>query len=205
MSSHPAIPFIGIAVIAFLVYTGAGPRAQPRSNYVPLKVTDNKTEGARSNGNAPDATLKITTPDGKDSWRLAVFDGSLLYEPKEQADRPASEQWTYEYRINRYGLDYTRDIGAWAGFRVSETTTDNDKGDVGLDVGIRYSPVRLGYGVISPDILVSPRQAGVGVSFYPPAQSVSPLLQHFGLGVAYMADYRGGSGLVPYLSLSTRF
>ena len=93
------------------------------------------------------------------------------------------------------------DIGAYAGSRVY-----NDSGDEnGLDVGVRYSPVRFAYGIIAPDLLFSPRQAGIGVSFYAPTQTVAPFYQHLGIGLGYFADYHGGSGWTPYLSLSTRF
>lgn len=205
-STHPLIPIAGIVVIVGALYYSGGPRSSPRKDYSPLTVTAAKYESTRYNGDRPDATITVYPPSNHNGpWRLGVFDGTLLYEPKDQAGAAEGAKWEYDYTQHRYAFDYTKDIGAWVGFRVARTTTDNDKGDVGLDVGIRFSPLRVAYGVISPDLLVSPRQAGVGVSFYPLSQSVAPMFQHFGVGVAYMADYRGGAGLSPYISLSTRF
>lgn len=207
MRDSPLIPIVLIVGVAFLLYTGASGRASERGKYVPLKPTDNPLQGVRSNGDRPDATLTVNPPGSPDSWTLALFDGNLLYEPREQAERPAAEKWNYTYRLNRYTIDYTDDVGAWVGFRVAKSDgSEPDRSrEVGLDVGLRYSPVRLAYGVVSPDILASPRQAGIGISIYPPTSTVHPALQHFGVGVAYLADYHGGAGWSPYLSLSTRF
>lgn len=228
MSNSPLIPIGVIALVVCLLYSLGGARDAARGEYTRLPVTDNPLSGARYHGNRPDAEITLTPPAGGGApLRLAVFDG-MLFEPNEQRDErakraaaspapgtsgPAAKpagtadtgDWHIEYRVNRYALDYSYDLGAWVGFRVKTTSGDNPKGDVGLDAGLRFSPVRLGYGIVSPDLLVSPRQAGVGVSFYPPAATVAPALQHFGVGVGYLADYRGGAGWSPYFSLSTRF
>lgn len=199
----PAVVIIG-AFVGVLFWVG-GSRAPDKGTQTALKPTDNTYLGIRNHDDKPESTLELTSPAGE-HWGLSLYAGGVPYQEREQAEANGKSDkpgWSYKWTVHRYPIDYDTDLGAWAGFRVS----DSGKGDHNgvFDVGLRYSPVRFAYGVIAPDLLLSPRQAGVGVSFYPPAQSVSYNLQHLGVGVAYMADFDGGTGWCPYLSLSTRF
>jgi hypothetical protein len=196
VENHPALILVVLGIFAALVYCGSGGRAPDKGTQVALEVSDNHTEGLRNGDDKPDGNLEVFSPTGS-AWNLSVYDGGLLYQERKQRD--AKDGWSYKYTVNRYFRDYKTDLGAWAGLRAASDTG----GESGIDLGIRYSPVRYFYGVVSPDLLVSTHQAGLGVSFYTPSQTVAPLLQQIGIGVGYCADYHGSSGWTPYISLSS--
>ncbi len=196
MEKHPALIFIILGIFAALIYCGSGGRAPDKGTQVALKVTKNNPVSLRNGDDKPDGVLEVHSPTGS-TWAVSVYDGSLLYQERAQQD--AKDGWTYNYTVNRYFIDYKTDLGAWAGLRASNDTG----GETGIDFGLRYSPVRYVEGIISPDLLVSTHQAGLGISFYAPAQTVPPFLQQIGIGVGYCADYHGGSSWGPYISLSS--
>jgi hypothetical protein len=198
VSSHsPSLVLVVLGVFGALVYTGSKGRAPDKGSQTALKPTDETYLGVRSHDDRPEGTIEITGPSG-DPWSMSLYAGGVPYQERGQiSGKPG---WTYKYTIHRYPIDYDADLGAWAGARVGGTD-----GESGLDIGLRFSPVRFLYGSLAPDLLVSPKQAGLGVSLYPPAQTVGYKWQHFGLGLGYVADYDGGHGWIPYLALSTRF
>ena len=196
MENHPGLIFVVLGLFAALVYFGSDGRAPDKGTQTALEVTDNSYLGLRNDDDRPDGTLEVFSPTGA-SWSTSVYDGGVLYQ--ERAQRDAKDGWTYKYTVKRYASDWRPDPGAWAGIRAADDTN----GESGIDIGIRYSPVRYFYGVVSPDILVSTHQAGLGISFYTPSQTVHPLLQKFGIGLGYCADYHGSSGWTPYISLSS--
>ena len=207
MENHPVTAFAVLGAFLAFIYFGGHGRAPDKENQVALVPTADTYLGVRSYDDKPEGTLKVTAPNGE-SWATSLYADGVPYQDKSQA--ADSRGWKYEYTIHRYPADTDHDFGAWAGFRVSNTRSDDASGDSsrndsGIDIGIRYSPTRLFYGVVAPDLLVSPHQAGIGVSLYAPAQTVNHTLQHFGLGVGYMAGFDGGGGWMPYGSLSIRF
>lgn len=196
MSQNPGVAVVVVGIFASLVYVGAHGRAPDKKNQTALKPTDNTYIGIRNYDDHPEGTVEITAPSG-DSWGLSLYAGGLPYQAKGQ---DGTSKWTYKYTVHRYPVDYDTDLGAWAGARLQPKEHES-----GFDIGLRYSPVRLCYGILAPDVLASPRQAGLGVSAYPPAQSVGHNWQHVGVGLGYVVDYSGGHGWIPYFSLSTRF
>jgi hypothetical protein len=204
MDSHPSLPVLVLAAFAALIYFGHSGRTPDKGTQVALVPSASTWEGIRTNDDKPEATLAITAPNG-DHFSLSLYADGVPYQERAQSDANAKLDvpWKYEYTIHHYPLDFGVDIGAWAGFRLDHAP--EDKRSDAFDIGLRISPARFAYGVISPDLLVSPSQAGVGCSFYAPTQTVAPIWQHVGIGLAYVADYHGGSGWCPYLSLSTRF
>lgn len=198
MAYQPATPLLVITAFAAILYfTAARNRAPDKGTQVPLK-SSSTWDGTRTHDDRPDSTLEVIAPTG-DRFNLSIYDNGL-YQEREQAESNKDDGWKYKWVKHRYLTDYDIDVGSWVGFKVEGNGETS-----GIDVGVRYSPVRFAYGVIAPDILISPEQAGVGVSIYPVTQTVSPFFQHTGLGISYLADYDGGSGWVPYLSISTRF
>jgi hypothetical protein len=211
VSHHPGVITVVIIAFAALIYTGSKGRAPDKGTQVALTPTESTYLGVRNRDDRPEGTIEATGPNG-DSWGLSLYGGGVPYQERGQVT--GKPGWTYKYTVHRYPIDIDDDFGAWAGFRVAYDGSDAGSGGSsgetggsgsGFDIGLRYSPVRFAYGVIAPDLLVSTRQAGIGVSCYPPSQTVSYKWQKFGLGIAYMAGYDGGSGWVPYASLSTRF
>ena len=214
-NGHPIIPVIVLAAFGTLVYLGGRGGTPSKGTQVPLEATATTWVGTRSHDDKPESTLEIISPNG-DSWGLSLYAGGVPYQERSQAERDDAKRteaeggkpeprWSYKWTRHRYPIDFDTDLGGWSGFRVATADAERPDGEVGFDMGLRYSPVRLAYGVISPDILVSPRQAGIGCSFYAPPQSVRYPFPHLGVGLGYLADYRGGNGWTPYLAISTRF
>ncbi len=212
-SYHPSMPVIIIVAFACLVYLGGRNNVKTKESQEKLEQTDATWTDTRYYDDKPESDLEIKSPDG-DSFGLSIYAGGMPYQNKQQAEsnRSGDKKWSYKWTVHRYPFDFDTDLGAWAGFRVANNGTDesfssgdSDDSGSGFDIGIRYSPVRFAYGVVSPDFLISTKQAGLGVSCYAPAQTVSYPYNKLGLGLGYLADYNGGSGWMPYLSLSTRF
>lgn len=209
MSYKPIIPILVLSTFGILLYLGGKNNTPNKGTQVPLVPTENTWVGTRHHDDKPESDLKITSPNG-DSWGLSLYAGGVPYQERSQADanKSGNEEkpgWSYKWTVHRYPVDYDTDLGAWAGFRVASGSGDNPEGETGLDIGLRYSPVRFAYGIIAPDLLISPRQAGIGVSAYPPTKTVRYPFNKLGVGLGYLADYDGGSGWTPYLSLSSRF
>ena len=230
------LPNVAVAVLlfgGFLFIAGWAKQSRPeKEDQVALVPTGATYIGSRYNDDKPEADLTVWSPRGE-RWDCSIYADGLLYEPKTQGTlrgppRPGgsgSEEsgggseaagapeagadegdsgdrhWRYELTVRRYTDDWAADLGAWGGLRV-----DPETGAGGPDIGVRYSPVRFLDGVLAPDILLSPNQAGLGASIYMPTHTVTGLWRHLGLGLGYAVDFDGGgSGWVPYVALSTRF
>lgn len=202
------LPVIGIILALVLIAYSSKSAGPEKKDQVPLKVTANTYSGIEYDDDKSEADVELTSPHG-DKWALSVYDGSMLYEGKLQAaaNQAAADRgegkWTYKYIVHRRPIDFNIDLGAWAGFRSSGVA--GRSGEAGFDIGLRLSPVRLGWGMLAPDFLLSPHQAGIGASLYAPTRTVSPFWQHIGIGLGYCVDFDGGSGWVPYAAISTRF
>ena len=70
--------------------------------------------------------------------------------------------------------------------------------------GLRTSPVRLLFGTTAPDLLISNKGAGVGLSFYGPPDILGSACKHWGLGFGRLWPFgHGDSYSAIYLSFST--
>jgi hypothetical protein len=115
------------------------------------------------------------------------FDGVLHQDPQQRTDG----LYQASFRPDDYVGRWVTDVGAWAAY------------DTEVRLGIRYSPVRLFYGLAAPDIVVSESAIGLGISLYPPKRSVG-YWHHFGAGVWFTHDLdRGDNAISLGLSTST--
>lgn len=201
---------------------------------VPIAQEKARFHGVRGDGDG-DATVALSTPDGRVGNLVLLHGRLFLKPAKpgdppvpadELALQPVDEvgkpligddftKWSDEHGFkdeklpalhlsvtpDYYAYDRVNDFGTFAGYRPSARQTDDDT----FEVGIRYSPIRLLYGTIAPDALLSRDSAGVGLSFYPPEQYVGTFFHHLGLEFGYMASLSGnsGPGYVVGLSFST--
>jgi hypothetical protein len=230
------LPNVAVAVLlfgGFLLLAGWAKQSRPeKEDQVALVPTKATYLGSRHNDDKPEADLTVWSPHGE-RWDCSIYADGLLYEPKTQgtlkgpprpdgsggiegsgggeaAGAPAAgadagdggdRHWRYELTVHRYTDDWTTDLGAWGGLRI-----DPETGAGVPDVGVRYSPVRLLDGVLAPDALISPNQAGLGISAYMPSHTITGTWRHLGLGLGYAVGFDGGgAGWVPYVALSTRF
>jgi hypothetical protein len=87
-----------------------------------------------------------------------------------------------------YGGKGHYDLGAFTGFRPA--SRGYDKLDP-FTAGLRFSPLRLGYDCVAPDLVVTNEWAGAGVSFFAPERFVGSDWKHLGLGAWYGYPFRG--------------
>lgn len=130
-----------------------------------------------------------------------VLDDGHLYHAGEPPRADDPEAITASVAPDYYLADPTKlDLGAWAGYN----TRGSDVRGGRFQAGARYSPVRLLYGIIAPDLVVSEDVAGAGVSVYPPERLVGRYLGHVGVGGWYVAPFAGGdAGWMFGLTFST--
>lgn len=94
--------------------------------------------------------------------------------------------------------DFPYDFGTWAGYAPASR-------DETFQVGLRASPVRLLYGTLAPDLLLSQDHAGIGISLYPPPDLVGHMWSHWGLGYGHLwPTHSSDPSNVFYLSFSTQ-
>lgn len=120
--------------------------------------------------------------------------GSQLYQDPG-LEQPAKLTLT---RV-RYLIDPALDLGAFA---AGSAIQGQDR----FQAGLRVSPVRLGYGLVAIDAVVSQDQVGLGASVYPPPDYFGPAWRHIGVGAWYCLPFDQDlePGLALGISFSTR-
>lgn len=144
-----------------------------------------------------DGTLKITHKPSGDQFSTDFYDNNH-YELPSQA---GSGVWDPQLSRDYYLIDPGLDLGTWAGYTGRHGDSRDD-----FDVGLRYSPARLLFGTVAPDLLVGTKEAGVGISLYPPKSVFGPGWNHLGVGIGRLFDYHdSGQSTAFYLGFSTRY
>lgn len=142
-----------------------------------------------------DGVVELLDRSGAELGRYFLRNGQL-YEPADGKNLGS-------LRLTRhlYAVDPGFDLGVWGGYWAGE----RDASQSAYQVGLRYSPLRLGYGLVSPDAIVSRDLFGIGASIYPPERYFGREWHHLGLGVWFAAPLVGGDpNWVAGLSFSTR-
>lgn len=193
------IGFILIAIVIAIVVTHNRP-APKIDGASPATTTFPRLHLFRGDSDADKSLdLKIDTErlPASGTVRLLERDG-LFYDPDGS---PIHTTVTNDI----YFLKTHYDFGTFAGYRPAS------RGQEGLDpftAGVRFSPLRLCYDTIAPDLAITNQWAGAGASFYLPENFVGPTWKHLGLGVWYGYPYRGRSdapgGWTAGLSFSIR-
>jgi hypothetical protein len=191
-----AIPVIIIGGILVYLVINVGQPPPDKGTQKALEPTKTTHNGIRHHDNKPEADIVVTHKPSGDKWGLSLYADGVPYQEREQI---ADDKFQYEYTRHRYGIDIDLDLGVWTGFRSS-----GDSKDSAIDIGLRYSPVRLAWGYIAPDLLLSPNAGGIGVSFYIP--DAPGFWKHVGVGIAWMDDFHSHTtSFMPYAALSIRF
>lgn len=147
-----------------------------------------------------DGTLVITHKPSGDRFVADVLDRQLFQSP-EQRD---ADTWETKLQRERYLVDPGLDIGAFVG--PSLGAEGRDDGEIPATFGVRVSGVRLLYGMLSPDALVTQDSYGVGLTAFPPPDRFGRLWSNLGVGVGRLWRFDGtGDETVVYLGTSTRF
>lgn len=174
---------IGFVLIAgVLILVALHSRAAPKiDNAEPAKAGFPRLHLLRGASDA-DRSLDIKDAKGGPLGRVLERDG-VFYDPH---GTPLETTVTSDL----YLLKTQYDFGTFAGYRGAS------RGQEGLEpfsVGVRFSPIRIGYDVIAPDLVVSNQWAGAGASFYLPEHIVGPDWHHLGAGLWYGYPFAGGS------------
>lgn len=151
-----------------------------------------------------DAEIVAEDLSGAELGRWLLDDGQL-YGPVGHDGKPLDDEATKLVKVRLAQRCYAPfwapglDLGTIAGYRGGSGVEPGTR----FNVGLRYSPVRLAYGVVAPDVVAGNQGAGVGVSIYPPRQ-LGRFWRHWGVGVWEIAPYEGGPiGWCAGLSFST--
>ena len=184
-----------VVLMAWLLST-ASPPAPKITNAVPATPKAARFHFWRGEGDT-DRTLDVTLPsDGNGTGRLLEHSGNI-YVDRDSNIRVGVTRDVY------FGVSRT-DIGSFAGYRPAFRGTEQST----ASLGFRYSPVRLFYDTVAPDIAISPNWAGIGVSAYAPEYLVGETWKHVGVGAWYGYPYGGlldgPPGWTVGLSLSIR-
>lgn len=161
-----------------------------------------------------DGTLEIKSNlDGR--LGTLVLDRGKLFEPSAvKLEPPTSlsgveldtwkkthESWyTTSFTPDYYLVESTFDLGCFGAYRPSGRGHDQS-----FEVGFRYSPVRLLYGTVAADALLTRDAAGLGISIYPPEAYVGAKWHHVGIQLGWVASFAGDSpdGWLAGLSFTT--
>lgn len=192
-------PFFALLVVGVLVVTFwfAHPPAPSVAGDVKPDRSTTAYHGVRSE-KAPDGTFSLFDDMDRLVAQLHLRHGQLSVVPLRPVTDTDGTKHPYHnaYERDVYGWDTDLDIGTWAGYSSADAAH--------FQVGIRYAPVRLLADILALDVVASRDVAGAGISLYPPPEYLGDSWSHLGLGVWYVAPYRGGRpGLCYGLSFST--
>lgn len=207
------LKYIPIFVLVAIIVAGLWPHPLKASiaNNIPIPIDHTELTGIRNGNDLPMRSIEITPSStapfiididrrGEPSLRPGSFGSSTGSKIKGSATSgllSAPQIKTYRTE-NEPPIDICDDIGAWASVRLSPVKRP-------IDIGIRYSPIRLAWDVVAPDALLSPNAIGIGVSLYLPNRIAKAPWSDIGIGGAWLTDFDGGHGFTPYISLSHRF
>lgn len=182
---------IAILVIAFM-HGGARPS---KKDYSPSEVALPAFHWNKGKDDG-DARIDLVDEAGKPTGSM-LLDNGVLYDPKDGKVRGTVTRQLYATSV---GLD----LGTFAGYRDAARGSNSDT----FSVGLRYSPVRVFYGCLAPDLAVTKDWGGVGLSLYLPDTFKGQAISHFGLGAWYGSPFggrdAGDAGWTVGLSFSSR-
>lgn len=169
---------LAVAAVVFILVTHTKP-APKLDGASPAKLAAPKFHFIEEDQDV-DKTIDIKDDTGSTVARLFERRG-LLYDPKGSP----------HHTVVTPHLEFVRpayDIGAFAGYRpASRHSTELDP----FTAGLRFSPLRLGYGIVAPDLVITNQWAGAGASFYLPEGLAGVEWKHFGVGAWYGYPFRG--------------
>jgi hypothetical protein len=152
-----------------------------------------------------DGRLAIEHKPSGDKLTLDYYDNMFLYHDNTTdfpKDKNGNDIWKVTPIKDEYLVDWGTDLGVYSGFIDGA----KDQKISSFDVGLRYSPVRIFYGLLSPDALLSKQAFGLGISIYPSPSTWTKELRHVGFGYGRVYTYQDTRMRnLFYISFSTRF
>lgn len=184
----------GLALLVFILVTVWFNHPAPSVNGLhPVEEKGAHFHGIRSKGDG-DGTYDATAhaPDGSIISGRFIADDDRLFITKPADD---SAHVSLTFTPDYYLFDATRfDLGAWSGYfnRSDGGASASNRADR-FQAGLRYSPARLLYGTVAPDLVLSSDLVGGGISFYPPRKLAGRYFEHVGVGAWYCAPFDGSN------------
>jgi hypothetical protein len=158
--------------------------------------------GVRPDG-AADGTLTVLDDQGRPVAGVHVRHNRVSLDAVGTGSGPGytdtdgtAHRFTTTFQRDVYISDGDLDLGTLAAYSTADTPR--------FQTGVRWGVRRFLYGLTALDAVVLRDAAGAGISLYPPAEYCGDQWAHIGLGVWYVAPYRGGHpGFAYGLSFST--
>lgn len=200
------IPLLLAAAVLVFLFTMTHRKPKAVNDMVPVP-TDFTQQWARDTQKEKetDGDIEVRHVASGDLAHFSLYNGDILQPKPQEAARleDGRHQWEIKYYRHYYMFDPGLDLGAYCGV---VDTRSSDRTDP-IDAGLRVSPCRFLNGIVStPDLLLSGRNAGFGISLFPPPELVGRGFSHLGIGVGHVWNYRTGVGEnMAYLSFSVRY
>lgn len=166
-----AIKPVIIAAVVFVAWTVYDANAAPVSTVAGKTPIDYKPDRLAGWKGPTDGlgTLTISDSTGPRVRYVVGDNGVLVEDPSQTADSGL----TASFQSDRYVGQWSTDVGGFASV------------DDRLRLGIRYSPTRLAWGYVAPDIVASESAVGLGISIFPWTKST---WHGIGAGCWYVYD-----------------
>lgn len=210
------LPFLALGILLF-VFAKAGivpPKEINNQVVIPPKVVTEfvRPDTAKTSDNE-DIQGSVVIKNNKTGDKLSlnvVHDYLVLPEGTKELPKYKNEQsgleepiWSISHVKKEYWFDPGTDIGVYGGYLFG---TKDDKEIRSFETGIKFSPCRMVFNYLSPDLLVSPQGIGLGLSFYPRPERFGNFWDHLGVGIGREMMYNNGDQhTIMYFNVSTRF
>lgn len=186
--------FVGLVLLGLLALTvwfhSPAPSLPDGSKPVPTTAEFHW----KADDNDIDGTFVVKDTVGAELGRWYLYDDQLYVAPG--ANPRATATLVRDYAL----IKPVFDLGTWAGY----FNRSGEEGPNRFQIGLRFSPMRIAFGTLALDTVVSRDVAGAGVSLYPPTR-LGRWWRHWGLGAWYTAPFNGTApGFAAGLSFSTR-
>jgi hypothetical protein len=193
-------PFVAIGVMGLIALTfWLASTPPPTINGEVLIPEKHKNVHLIRHKDEVDGTLEVIHKPSGDKFKTDFVDNNHYQQPSQKD----SGKWGTSLSRDYYLIDPGLDWGTYAGWASDHK---RDHGDSDFKVGLRFSPARLLFGTVAPDLLIGSDAAGVGVSVYPPKSFFGGGWNHVGIGVGRVYDYDDHDpSTLYYLGFSTRF
>jgi hypothetical protein len=197
-----------LLVIVFLIVIGSKAiKKHQKYDSIPTKT---KFELIRTGDKEQDNKLTATHIESGDTLSLLIKDNNVYFDKNSDGtnnilmkDENGKLSPVYDISLHKtkYLIDTDLDIGMYVGY-IGGSKISNESNN--FDYGVRFSPFRIGE-YVAPDLLLSPKATGIGLSVYPFVNSDYKILSHVGLGYGKVFTFQDNFSERNLFFISTSF
>jgi hypothetical protein len=178
---------IGMILLVIVLLIVAGSKKIKKHQKYDNPPTKIKTKFIRNGDKEQDNKLVITDNESGNTISVSVNGDNIYYDknsdgtnniPMKNEGGKLTPVFDISFYKTKYVFDTDTDIGLYVGY-IDGSKIGNESNN--LDYGFRFSPIRIG-DYVAPDLLLSPKATGIGLSVYPLVNSDYKILSHVGLG-----------------------